>query len=156
MSEDFTGHHPKPVVEYRCGDCGRTLEKTGGTFVHEPTWRDRENMLKQERLEARRARVAAAMPYKGAIKHCQASARSSNSRDPLPYPCGNKASRVVSRHPGPKGWPRTGDPDRIAVCGPHAGDEGSSRHFAHRWGQKNTGYVRHEADASALVETEYR
>lgn len=102
---DF-GHDPIPVTTVKCATCGRDIDAAGG---HVPTYTDIQRVKEAER----KAQVAALLvPYKGAIKVCQARVSSMWS---------------VARCEAKPKWVRA----RMAVCGTHA----KSRHV-NRYGSE--------------------
>ena len=157
IPESFYGHDYKvvEVVTYRCGVCDRRLVKTASGFRHEPRvgfrGGDERDYDKQRDAAAKAARLAAATPYKGAIKDCQVSVYHSEGRWGTFRRCAKRARFVVSRSryvDGPVA-PNAEGKDRIAVCHIHAAETTTHRYVSH--GQWNEG-----ATAAELVEEEYR
>jgi len=167
IPESFYGHDAvaEEVVTYNCYECGRKLTRQpDGTFTHVPrdsAWRDRDRdssrWYKQQQKAAAEARLAAAVPYEGAISRCQASVMP-GGRGGLSHRCNYERPRalyVVSREPywGGKIATTGKTVDRIVVCSTHARDNTSHRHHEHRWGGIDKPQ---HGDALELVEEEYR
>jgi len=115
---DF-GHEPDPVTIVKCEKCGRDIDAEG---AHVPTWDD---TYKAKEAKAKADAAAALVPYKGAIKVCQAQVVSqwSTSR------CEAKPKWVRTVKPR---WAGDGE-EKLAVCGTH-----SKSHYAGRYRGETT------------------
>lgn len=115
IPEEWYGHEPtvRVVTLYECEECGRdiTQEMIEGkeVWVHEYRVTDMSEFGKQQYRQKGAALKAAAVPYKGAITHCQVGL-TTRDRAATHYRC-DKPARFV-------GQDYHGKP--MVVCGIHA------------------------------------
>lgn len=121
IPERFYGHAPVPVPTYKCAQCGRGLDTDDGSeFTHQPSYdsirNDGDAWYKQQEAEQRKARLAAAIPYAGAIARCQVSVME-RGRAAYSGRCERKAKFVRTFTQDREDSP---NPGFLAVCAQHA------------------------------------
>ena len=137
------GHNP-PIFMGTLKEFGLTVAKIRDVSTYGRHSQIMDGERKAEDQQAREAAKAAAIPYSGAIKRCQADVFS-NDRLASFYRCFKKGTLVVRREE------RKGEGDgRLVVCGTHARDTSSHRHMG------SGGFRGNESAATEVVESEYQ